>query len=121
MVETLVVVGICALYLMALGNISSVRYPRVMSPERVSQSGGGSKGQALVMLLYPVVLLPVILAYVARWAFDSQVAFVAGLMVAAAIGGTVYWLAMESAVAAAVRLRQNLMQELSRGDGPVVS
>ena len=121
MVETLTVVGICAVYLMALGNICSVRFPRPLSPERVSQGGGGNKAQVLVMVFYPVALLPVILAYVARYALESQVAFSVVLGFAAAIGGMLYWLAMESAVNAAGKLRQNLLAELSKGEGPVAT
>jgi ABC-2 type transport system permease protein len=119
--ETVAVIAVCATYLMALGNISSVNYPRALSPERVSQSGGGNRAQALVMMLYPVVLLPVILAYIARYAFDSQAVFSLVLSIAAAIGGLFYWLAMDSAVKAASTRRQSIIEELSRGDGPVGS
>ena len=118
--ETLVVVTICAMYLMALGNISSVRYPRALSPERMGRGGGGgNRGQVLVMLLYPLLLLPVILAYVARYAFSSETAFLAVLAAAAAIGGMLYWLAMESAVQTAAAQRQHILQELCREGGPV--
>lgn len=119
--ETLIVIGICATYLMALGNISSVHYPRALSPERVSQGGGGKRAQALVMMFYPLVLLPVILAYVARYAFDSQAAFSMVLAIAAIIGAAFYWIAMESAVKAAFTRRQEILEELSQGDGPVTS
>ncbi len=119
--ETFFVVGICAAYLMALGNISSVRYPRALSPERVSQSSGNNRAQALIMIFYPVVLLPVILAYLARYAFDSQVAFAVVLAIAGAIAAVFYWLALESAVKTAVSRRQDIVEELSRGDGPVAS
>jgi ABC-2 type transport system permease protein len=117
--ETLIVIGICATYLMALGNISSVNYPRALSPERVSQGSGSNRAQALVMMLYPLVLLPVILAYVARYAFESQAAFSLVLSAAAAIGAVFYWIAMESAVKAAVTRRQYILEELSKGDGPI--
>jgi ABC-2 type transport system permease protein len=73
------------------------------------------------MLFYPVVLLPVILAYVARYAFESQAAFSVVLALAAAIAVIFYWLAMESAVKAASARRQYILEELSRGDGPVGS
>jgi len=119
--ETFIVIGVCATYLMALGNLASVHFPRALSPERVSQSGGGNRAQALVLVFYPVVLLPVILAYVARFAFESQAAFSLVLAIAAAIAGIFYWLAMESAVKTAATRRQFILEELSRGDGPVSS
>jgi len=121
MLETMIVIGVCATYLMALGNLSSVHYPRALSPERVSQGSGGKRAQAMVMLFYPVVLLPVILAYVARYAFESQVAFCIVLAIAAVIGAVFYRLATDSAVKAASARRQEILEELSQGDGPVTS
>ncbi|HJT86195.1 MAG TPA: hypothetical protein VJ732_00020, partial [Bryobacteraceae bacterium] len=121
LLETLVVVGICCLYMMAFGNLSSVRYPRALTPERVSQGGASSRFQALVFILYPLALLPVFLAYLARYAFDSQAAFVAVLAFAAAVGVALYWIATESAVATATRQRERILSDLSRGEGPVVS
>src|SRR5262249_2645549 len=35
-IEAIVVAGICSLYMLALGNVSSTRYPRALTPERVS-------------------------------------------------------------------------------------
>lgn len=119
--EAFLVVGICATYLMALGNISSVRYPRALSPERVSQGGGANRARAVLMIFYPVVLLPVLLAYLARFAFDSETAFGVILACAGAIGLVFYRIAMESAVKAASDRRQQILEELSRGDGPVGS
>jgi ABC-2 type transport system permease protein len=119
--ETLLVVGICSLYMLALGNISSVQYPRGLNPERVSQGGASSRFQALIMLLYPLSLLPVLLAYAARYAFASEVAFYLVLAFAAAVGGALYWIAMESAVATAFRHRERILHELSNAGGPVAS
>jgi ABC-2 type transport system permease protein len=119
--ETLLVVGICSLYMLALGNISSVQYPRGLNPERVSQGGASSRFQALIMLLYPLSLLPVLLAYAARYAFASDVAFYLVLAFAAAVGGALYWIAMESAVATAFRHRERILHELSNAGGPVAS
>ncbi len=119
-IETLLVVGICALYMVAIGNLGSVHYPRGLSGERVGQ-GGGRGFQGFLFLIYPVVLLPVLLAYIARYAFESEVIFAIVLTIAAIIGAVVYWIALESAVNAAGRLRERILQELSKGDGPVTA
>ena len=37
-VESYVVIAIAALYMLGIGNLSSVHYPRAMNPERVSQN-----------------------------------------------------------------------------------
>jgi ABC-2 type transport system permease protein len=121
MLETLLVVGVCSLYMLALGNVSSVQYPRGLNPERVSQGGASGRFQALIMLLYPLSLLPVLLAYAARYGFGSDVAFYLVLAFAAAVGGSLYWIAMESAVSTAIKHRERILHDLSNAGGPVVS
>jgi hypothetical protein len=75
----------------------------------------------LVFLLYPLALLPVFLAYLARYALASQIAFGAVLAFAAVLGCVVYWIALDSAVGTAARHRERILQELSGGEGPVAS
>jgi len=113
--EMLVVVGVCSLYMLALGNLSSVNYPRALSPERSTQSASSGRFQGLIFLLYPVTLLPVFLAYLARYALNSQLAFVLTLALAAVIGGVLYGIAMESAAHTANQRRETILAELSRG------
>jgi len=119
--EAFVVTAIAALYLLGMGNLSSVYYPRLMNPGRVSAGGAARRTQGLLVLLYPVALLPVLLAYLARYAFKSQPAFWAVLALAAALGAGIYAMAMESAVYAARRRREIILAELSRGEGPVAA
>lgn len=120
-VETLLVVGVCSLYLLALGNIASVQYPRGLSPERVSQGGASSRFQGLIFILYPLALLPVFLAYLARYAFDSELVFTMIMAIAAILGGVLYAMAIDSAASTATHRRERILQDLSKGDGPVVS
>jgi ABC-2 type transport system permease protein len=119
-IETLVVMAVCATYLLALGNLGSVHYPRALNADRVGQ-GGGRGFQGFLFLIYPVALLPVGMAYVGRYAFDSETAFALILTLAAMIGAAFYWIALESAVNAAGRLREQIVQELSQTDGPVMN
>jgi ABC-2 type transport system permease protein len=118
-VETLVVVAVCAVYMLALGNLSSVHYPRSLSPERVSQGGASGRFQGLVFILYPFALVPVFLAYVARYAIKSEMVFVFVMAVAAMGAGVLYWQSMLSAVRTAGERREQILRELSKGDGPV--
>jgi ABC-2 type transport system permease protein len=114
-VEMFAVVSTCSLYLLALGNLTSVNYPRALVAERATQGArGGARFQGLVFLFYPVTLLPVFLAYLARYAFGSQLAFALVLAIAVVIGATLYGVAMESAVSAANRRREAILAELSR-------
>jgi ABC-2 type transport system permease protein len=120
-VETLAVVGVCSLYMLAMGNVSSVQYPRGLNPTRVSQGGASSRFQALVFLLYPLALIPVGLAYLARYAFDSTWVFYGTLGLAAVIGGIVYWVAMDSAVTTGLARRERIIADLSGPEGPVAT
>lgn len=119
--EAFLVTAIAAFYLLGIGNLSSVNYPRPMSAQRVSGGGGGGRAQGMLFLLYPVALLPVFLAYLARYAFDNQTVFYGILAAAAALGVAVYWMAMESAVSTARIQRETILTELSRGAGPMLA
>jgi len=119
--ETLVVVGICAVYMLGLGNMASVNYPRPLNPENVSRGGGSGRSQGLMLLFYPLALLPVFLAYLARWALNSELAFAAVLAIAAVIGGIVYWIGLDSAVIAAGAKREQLFAALTQSEGPIAS
>jgi ABC-2 type transport system permease protein len=116
-VEAVVVDGIAALFWFGLGNISSVRMPRAMNPEKMNQMS--NKLQSLTILVAPVVLLPVVLAYWARAVFGSEIVFAGILAIAAILGGIFYWVALDSAVKSAIARREILVQELSRADGPI--
>jgi len=119
--ESLVVVGISAMYLLGLGNMASVNYPRALSPDNVSRGGSSGRSQGLLLLFYPLALLPVFLAYLARWAMKSELAFMAVLAIAAAIGGVVYWIGLDSAVMAARSKKEDLLMALTQGEGPVAT
>jgi ABC-2 type transport system permease protein len=92
-----------------------------MNPQRVSAGGAARRTQGLLFFLYPIALLPVLLAYLARYAFKSQLAFWAILALAAGLGAAIYAMALDSAVHAAHRRRETILAELSRGEGPVVA
>ena len=120
-VETLLVVGVCAAYMISLGNITSVQYPRALSPERVSQGGASGRFQGLIFILYPLALMPIFLAYLARYALDSETVFIVVMVAAAAIGAVLYRESMKSAVGATTTRREQIIRELSKGDGPVTA
>jgi ABC-2 type transport system permease protein len=92
-----------------------------MTAARVSSGGGSGRTQGVMFLLYPLALLPVFLAFLARYAFDSQVVFYGILAFAAVVGVVIYYLAMESSVSRAHSRREAILAELSRGDGPMLA
>ncbi|MDQ6705259.1 MAG: hypothetical protein M3Z85_04745 [Acidobacteriota bacterium] len=120
-VEAMAVSLTAGLYLLSVGNLSSVHFPRPMTPEKVTQGGAARSLNALVFLFFPVALAPIGLAYWARHVFDSQWIFFGLLALAALVGGVIYWISMESAVSHAQSNREKILMELSRGDGPLIS
>ena len=117
--ETYAVVLVLCLYLLATGNLSSLYYPRALDPDQTWGRASAGRFQALGMVLFPVLGLPVLLAYLARYAFKSQLAFY-GMLALAALGGGVYYLvALGSTVRAAEKRKEKLLAALAYGGGPL--
>jgi hypothetical protein len=68
-----------------------------------------------------LALLPVFLAFWARYVFGSDLIFYLILTFAAILGGAVYWIAMDSATQTAVERREKILMELSRSEGPLAT
>jgi hypothetical protein len=117
--ESFCVSGIAALYLISFGNITSTRIPRSLNPEKVNQGGSSKALNALIMISFPFVLSPLVLAFWARSVFESEPIFYLLLGLAAVFGAILYWVAMGSASEAAMTRREQILGDLSRGDGPV--
>jgi ABC-2 type transport system permease protein len=121
LVEAFLVATVSGLFLLSAGNLQSVREPRPVNPAASFRAGAAGRIQAMLFVVYPVTFAPIILAYLARYAFDSQVAFYAVLTIDAALGIYSYKLAMESAVNTAEQKRESIVAALSSGDGPIAS
>ena len=119
--EALAVSSVVTLFLLAIGNLSSVYNPRSVNPAKSFRSASSGRTQAILMLTFPLALTPVLLAYLARYAFDAQWAFFAVLLAGAALGGTVYSYSMAAAVKAAEQRREEIINALSQGEGPIES
>ena len=106
-------------YLLGIGNLTSVRSPRGVDPSKSMRSGRAGPMQALLLFVYPIAGAPVALAYLARYAFDSNVAFYIVLAVAAMVGGIVYWVATDSSMQTAQRESERIITALveRRGSG----
>ena len=117
--ESFAVSLICALYLVAIGNIASVRLAHALNPERVSQGGSSKAKNAIILAAFPILVLPVGLAYWARFVFNSNLIFFALLLFAATFGAILYYIGLDSAVRIGMERRERILTELSRGDGPV--
>jgi ABC-2 type transport system permease protein len=116
--ESLLVTTVAALFLLGAGNLASVHFPKPMNPDRVGQ-GDPPRRQAFFILVFPLAMSPVLLAYAARRWFAADAAFYAVLGAVGAAGAFVYWMATTAAAAAAVEQRETVIAELSRGGGPM--
>jgi ABC-2 type transport system permease protein len=110
-----------ALFLMAIGNLSSTYNPKATDPAKSFRSGAGRQTQAALMLFYPIALFPAILAYLARYAFDTEWAFGGVLAFCIVLGIVLYRVSMQSAVAAAERRKEAIIEALSGGESLIGS
>ncbi len=119
--EAASVCSVVLMFLWSAGNYVSVHSPWPSDPEASMRTRTGRGAQFLVLLLYPLSLAPAALAYLARWAFTSDLAFYGVLAVMAAIAGTVYSVAKETAVGLAAERQEKMVTQLSEGVSPVAS
>ena len=119
--EAFGVTVVVALFLLAVGNLSSFYNPRPVNPAKSVRTAASGRAQAVMMLTFPFALAPVLLAYAARYAFATEFAFFGVLLVAAIFGVVVYRISMDSAVQAAEQRKEQIITALSRGEGPIES
>jgi ABC-2 type transport system permease protein len=119
LIESFLVTLVITIYLLAVGNLGSTYWPRPVNPAQSWRSASAGRFQALLMMLYPIVSIPVVMAYLARYAFESDAAFFAVLALGAAIGCVFYWVAMDSAVKIATERKEQIVTALSAGEGPI--
>jgi ABC-2 type transport system permease protein len=119
--ESAVVLAVMALILMAAGNMASVYYPRAVDPGQTWRNSSGGKVQAFMLLVYPVISIPISMAYVARWALESEAAFFAVLAVDLLIAAVIYWVATDSALEASEVRKEEMTSTLtaSQREGPI--
>jgi ABC-2 type transport system permease protein len=119
--ESYAVVLVICVYLFGIGNLSSVYYPRPINPEQTWGRASAGKVGLMMLFVLPAVAFPVTLAYLARWALDSQPAFYAALAIVAGAGAIFYHVSTGSAIEAAARRREEWVSALSQTGGPVGS
>jgi ABC-2 type transport system permease protein len=119
--EAFAVTLVLAMFFAALGNLGSIYYPRAADSQSSWRSRGASKFQFWMLLAYPVLGVPISLAYLARYAFDSQLAFFATLGFAFLLSLVFYTVATSTAQEAAIERREQILAALSEGQGPIAT
>jgi ABC-2 type transport system permease protein len=119
--EAYSVAGVLTIFLLGAGNLLSIHQARAVNPATSFRSGAAGRVQAMLFVIYPVASIPAGLAYLARWAFDSEIAFFGVLAFDAVVAIVVYRIALQSAVEAAQRLKESMITALSSGEGPIAN
>jgi ABC-2 type transport system permease protein len=117
--EAFAVTLVITVFILAVGNMSSLYNPRAVNPVKTMKTAAQSRSQALLMLAFPVTLAPVALAYLARYAFAAEWAFFGVLSFGAAVGVLVYFYSLQSSLNAAAERREQIIGALSHGEGPI--
>jgi ABC-2 type transport system permease protein len=121
LIEAFSVTIMTAVVLLSVGNLTSIYNPRPVDPSKSFRTAASGRAQAVLVFAFPLALAPVLLAFAARFAFRSELAFFAVLLVAMGFSGVFYRVSIESAVTAAEERREKLIAALSRGEGPIES
>jgi ABC-2 type transport system permease protein len=119
--EAFVVTCVVTIFLLTIGNLSSVYNPRSVNPSKSFRSAASGRMQAVLMLTFPLALTPVLLAYLARYAFDSEWAFFAVLIAGLLLGSVVYSYSLTAAVRTAEERKEDIIAILAEGEGPIES
>lgn len=72
-----------------------------------------------MMLVYPVMYIPILLAFAARWASGEQWLFFLVLAVDLVLACAFYYVATDSAVEMAAQRREEIISTLSAKSGPI--
>jgi ABC-2 type transport system permease protein len=121
LVEAFAVTIMTAIVLLSVGNLTSIYNPRPVDPAKSFRTAASGRAQAVLMLAFPLALAPVLLAFAARYAFRSELAFFGVLLASMAFSGIFYRVSIESAVTTAEERREKMIAALSRGEGPIES
>jgi ABC-2 type transport system permease protein len=121
--EAYSVAAVVTIFLLAAGNVLSVRQARGANPGTQFRSKAAGRVQAMLVVIYPIAFIPVGLAYGARWALDAhpQWAFFGVLIFDAIAGMIVYRIALDSAVETAERIKEQMIAALSSNEGPIAA
>jgi ABC-2 type transport system permease protein len=107
------------LFLLAAGNLASIYHPRPIDPAQSWRNNSSGRVQAYLILIYPLLAFPVALAYLARYAFETEWAFYGVVACSSLVALLTYWVALDSVIAASMRERERIVETLSRGQSVI--
>lgn len=117
--ESLATVLLFAAFLLAIGNLTSVRYAKAVDSSNPWRGKGSGKAGGWLMLVYVVTAPAAAIAHLARYAFESELAFFAVIGSAFFIAVLTYVVTFESAVESADKDRERFLAALGEGEGVI--
>ncbi len=117
--ESLATVLLFAAFLLAIGNLTSVRYAKAVDATNPWRGKGSGKAGGWLMLVYVVTAPAAVIAHMARYAFQSELAFFAVLGSAFSIAALTYYVTFDSAVESADKGREQFLAALGEGEGVI--
>jgi len=117
--ESLPACLLMGIYLLAVGNLSSAYNPRAADLSQAFRRSGAGKTQWVGLLAFVLAGIPLALASLARYAFDSEWAFFGVIAFMLALGGYLYFLSVETAERVIRERRESALEALSRAASPI--
>lgn len=118
---SLLLTAVLTVFFLAFGNFTSVWMPRPIDPNQAMKNQNNAKASALLLLGAALLVIPIGLAVVARWAFNAEWAFFAVLLADLLAGIILYQVATDSAIERAERDREQMLRLLAGDSDPVSS
>lgn len=111
---SVLIMAVVTIFCLGLGNFTSVWMPRPIDPNQSMKTQNNAKASALLLFCLPIVGIPLALAYLARWAFSAEWAFLLVLAIDFVAGLILYEVLTGSAIQRAERDREKILSILSK-------
>jgi ABC-2 type transport system permease protein len=119
LLESLATVLVFAAFLLSIGNLTSIRYAKGVDASNPWRGKGSGKAGGWLMLVYVATAPAAVFAHLARYAFESEIAFFAVLASAFFIAVLTYIVTFDSAIESADKDRERFLAALGEGEGVI--
>jgi ABC-2 type transport system permease protein len=121
LISTFLMMAVLTVFFVSFGNFTSVALPRPIDPNQALKNQNNAKASALLLVCAVILVIPMGLALLARWAFEAEWPFFAVLLADLIIGIVFYVVTTESAIERANNDRERILLLLSQDSKPIES
>lgn len=107
--------------LVAIGNVSSLLFPRPADPNETWKRTSATRFQAMLILVYPVLGAPLVFAFYAQSKWESPWAFFGVMGFLATTAAVAYGFSIEYATRLLGERKEKILSSLAQGGSPVAS